>query len=302
MAGKRRHWKEKDGRFWARIAIPMALRPFFDNKTQLTEALGGDLKAADHKHAAAVARLQEQLENARRVISSGDRELVEEPGHLPLSDEDIQRAAWEHYQSELARIEQKRASMPSATELQHELSKITERLEAEAGLPERGIAETFNVYTDYELKAGARHFDRNLRSRHLVALRAALADGDTRFVDTAVQKFVDLSGLGHEPGSRDWQMLSTGFIRAEIEALSRSIEVDRGALGGVPKDPLIKPPAPDKPKLERVRSPVWQQRSAGPGTRHSEVRMKGRTMPGRRRSFLPPSVAASGPSRLRRAS
>ena len=32
MAAKRRHWKEKDGRFWARIAIPAKLQPYFDPK------------------------------------------------------------------------------------------------------------------------------------------------------------------------------------------------------------------------------------------------------------------------------
>ena len=36
MAAKRRHWKEKDGRYWARISIPLELKPFFDNKTQLS--------------------------------------------------------------------------------------------------------------------------------------------------------------------------------------------------------------------------------------------------------------------------
>ena len=47
MAAKRRHWKEKDGRYWARISIPLELKPFFNNKTQLTEPLGGDLRIAD---------------------------------------------------------------------------------------------------------------------------------------------------------------------------------------------------------------------------------------------------------------
>lgn len=67
MAAKRRHWKEKDGRFWARLAIPLALRPFFDNKTQLTEPLGGDLREADRNHAAAVARLQAMIDAARAM-------------------------------------------------------------------------------------------------------------------------------------------------------------------------------------------------------------------------------------------
>ena len=30
MAGKLRYWKEKDGRFWARIAVSARLRPFLE--------------------------------------------------------------------------------------------------------------------------------------------------------------------------------------------------------------------------------------------------------------------------------
>lgn len=68
MAAKRRHWKEKDGRFWARVSVPVALRPYFLGKTQLAEPLGGDRRVADRRHAAAVARLFEQLESAKRSL------------------------------------------------------------------------------------------------------------------------------------------------------------------------------------------------------------------------------------------
>ena len=71
MAAKRRHWKEKDGRHWARIAIPKELKPFFDNKTQLTEALGGDLRIANENHPAAVARLKEKIRAAQRMLEPG---------------------------------------------------------------------------------------------------------------------------------------------------------------------------------------------------------------------------------------
>jgi len=60
----------KDGRFWARLSIPAALRPLFGNKTQLTEPLGGDLRVADRNHAAAVARLQAQLDETRIRVAA----------------------------------------------------------------------------------------------------------------------------------------------------------------------------------------------------------------------------------------
>ena len=70
MAGKLRFWKEKNGRYWARLSIPAHLRPFFANKTQLTEALGGDRRAAEDKHPAAVARLKDQLRAAQHALTS----------------------------------------------------------------------------------------------------------------------------------------------------------------------------------------------------------------------------------------
>ncbi|GAB1362305.1 hypothetical protein MASR1M32_15410 [Rhodobacter sp.] len=94
MAGKRRHWKEKDGRFWARISIPAALRPMFDNRTQLTEPLGGDLRIADRNHPAAVARLQAQLDAARGRSNGRSVNSDTLPPIRNLTASDQEHAAW----------------------------------------------------------------------------------------------------------------------------------------------------------------------------------------------------------------
>lgn len=46
MAGKLRHWKERNGRFSARIVIPPYLRLYLDGKTELEIQLGGDRREA----------------------------------------------------------------------------------------------------------------------------------------------------------------------------------------------------------------------------------------------------------------
>jgi hypothetical protein len=46
MAGKLRYFLERDGRYFARLVIPKKLRQYFENKTELREALGGDRRAA----------------------------------------------------------------------------------------------------------------------------------------------------------------------------------------------------------------------------------------------------------------
>jgi hypothetical protein len=70
MAAKRRHWKEKGGRFWARISVPKSLQATL-GKTELIEALGGDRRAADRNHAAAVARLQSIIAHAQSLLEVG---------------------------------------------------------------------------------------------------------------------------------------------------------------------------------------------------------------------------------------
>jgi len=70
MAAKRRHWKEKGGRFWARISVPKNLQAAL-GKTELIEALGGDRRAADRNHAAAEARLRAQIKQAEDLLERG---------------------------------------------------------------------------------------------------------------------------------------------------------------------------------------------------------------------------------------
>ena len=254
MAAKRRHWKEKKGRFWARIAIPSALRPFFGNKTELIEPLGGDLRIADRNHAAAVARLQARIDEARRTmtnsaqnIADGSRTPVIDAAASSalgraLTDADVESAVWEAYTTTLAEDAVKRASMPTPKEIEEEREKVFDRIaQGEVDVFIRPTS-VFNVHADFELKAGARAHDVNLRSRRLAALRKALTTGETRFVDAAVTQFVRTNLLAVEPGSRQWQDLAEKIMRAQIQALERTIEFDNGVFGGSPADPLIRPP------------------------------------------------------------
>lgn len=254
MAAKRRHWKEKGGRFWARIAIPKDLRPCFGGKTQLSEPLGGDLRVANRNHAAAVARLQTQLDCAQRMLADSAR--ADSKGATPqststaapeeplraLTNEDCEQAVWEHYTGTLAKDAEKRAAMPTPQEIKKELEKLEESIARGEVDVFRSWTSIFNVSTDYELKAGARVFDANLRTRRLAALKKAFAIGETKLVDAAVTEFIHNNRLAVEPGSRDWNDLAAKIMRAQIQALERTVEYDSGVFGGTPTDPLIRPP------------------------------------------------------------
>lgn len=241
MAAKRRHWKEKNGRYWARVSIPSALRAQFDGKTQLTEALGGDLRAADLKHAAAVSRLQAQIANAARSLEAHMPENPLMSHSRPSTAFDHETAVWAHYENCLKADAQKRASMPTPKEIADAFEHTLLRIDAGDADPYHHPVGMFNVATDYEMKAGARHFDQQNRSKRLSAMQKAVAAGDTRFVDAAIQEFFKAHNILVEPGSPEWRDLGHKLTRAEIDALKRTLERDEGLFSDAPTDPIVKP-------------------------------------------------------------
>lgn len=87
MAGKLRHWKEKDGRFYARVAVPAHLRALL-GKSELISPLGGDRRAAVRQHPAAVSLLQHQITQAQ---AKHDRAtgLRSSPALFPMTPEQM---------------------------------------------------------------------------------------------------------------------------------------------------------------------------------------------------------------------
>lgn len=65
MAGKVRHLLNRGGRYYARLVVPVALRPFLNNKSELRTPLGADRHVALQKLPAAVLSLQLQIGTAR---------------------------------------------------------------------------------------------------------------------------------------------------------------------------------------------------------------------------------------------
>lgn len=252
MAARRRHWKEKDGRFWARIAIPATLRSYFGGKTQLAEALGGDRRQADRIHPAAVARLQEQIEKARRMQQRLPTTTALGPVKRPISAEYIKSAIWEHHLSLLAGDELKRAQMPTFEDMTAEYERIWSKIDSgEIGIGVDAIG-VINSQTEYELMLGAAGFYQRLNSKRLAALKSALSVGDPRFVAQIASDYIEKHQLSVAPGSVEWRELTNGFMRAEIAALERMLERDEGNFAGSVADPLIQPPAPSEAPVAPV--------------------------------------------------
>ena len=240
MASKRRHWKEKDGRFWARVAVPKALQTIL-GKSELIEALGGDRRIADRNHAASVARLQERIAQARHSLEPATTPTFAVASRQMIVAADYDNAAWSHYTRTSQQNEMKRADMPTSASVRAEDERV-QKLIAAGEIDSSSPFGMINAYTDYELMLGDRGHDVNIRTRRLAALRSALAAGETSLVDDSVRQYVDTNRLIAEPGTAEWQNLAIYMVRGEIEALSRSLEHDRGDYSGRPTDPVVKAP------------------------------------------------------------
>ncbi|WP_349437201.1 site-specific integrase [Pararhizobium sp. A13] len=88
MAGTEKHLLNRDGRYFARIVIPKALRPFLDNKTELRDALGPDRRLAQARLHSAVAGPRGLIAVAERKAQIANGTPIE-PGRYSLPVDQI---------------------------------------------------------------------------------------------------------------------------------------------------------------------------------------------------------------------
>ena len=251
MAGKLRYWKEKDGRFFARVAVPKRLQPYLDRpRGELIEALGADRRVALRIHPAAVARLQSEIAAAEQKVNAGTaRQFEHQPARTPITTADFGRAVWHRYEEALEEDETKRERYPSSSEIAAEHDLLLKKVQS--GQVATNALALFDASFDYLVLKEARALDQYGREIRLLALKRELAVGDTHQVEHEVDEFLKRHALVAEPDSAERSVLAKQMMRGEIEALNRSIERDKGDYTGKPSDPIVKPPA-----ILRMEDPV----------------------------------------------
>ena len=258
MAGKLRYWKEKDGRFWARIAVPVRLRPFLDHpRGELLEPLGGDRRSALRLHPAAVARLQiEMATAAQRADSANPAPLKPVSPRTAITTADIGRAVWQRYLAALEADDANRELYPSKADIAAELVKLKQR--AESGEISADPLSLLDASLDFLCLRDARATDQFTRATRLTALERELGDGATHQIEHEMEAFLAKRGLSAEKGTPERAVLAKYMMRAEIEALQRTIERDRGNYRGQPTDTVVKAPAGGVEAVEPVGiSALW---------------------------------------------
>jgi len=236
MAAKPRYWKEKDGRFYARIAVPTQLRPFLEKpRGELIEPLGGDRRAALRLHPAAVARLQDTLCIAAIAARQAGIECPQtDPPRTPITTADFGRAVWERYTETLDDDEGARDRFPRKAEIDAARADLVKR--AEAGEIPNDPFAVFEASLDYLVMREARALNRSVREARLASLKRELAEGETHQVERELDAFLDRYRLSADRNTPERAVLAKQIMRAEIEALLRSLERDEGDFGGKPVD------------------------------------------------------------------
>lgn len=183
---------------------------------------------------------EEAKKRLNPVIDSWRAEFDDIRARRELTADDRSFAVWQHYESTLKRDDENRRTMPTPKDIALEESRVFHRIDS----GEIGSADfigMINAHTELELMLRARTDDANNRARRFAALKAGLVSGDYRMIEQDVQDFISQSKLLVKSGTDEYRELCSIMIRAEVEALQRTIERDSGDYTGAPKDPLVKP-------------------------------------------------------------
>ena len=257
IAGKDRYWKEKDGRFYARIAVPKRLQPYLARqRSELIEPLGGDRREARKKLHQAVARLKQELSAAERRAGSVKpaTDIAQLPA-TPITLGDFGRAVWQRYNDHLENDEAARRRFPTQAEIDLAREKLFAKVQ-NGEVPADPLG-ALDAVIDMLLVQEARNLDSQTRKVRLDALRRELVIGATHQVEHEIDACLEENRLSAPEGSSDRRVLAEQMMRAEIEALRRTLERDQGDYTGQPSDPIVKPPAKQAPAPVNL-SQLWE--------------------------------------------
>ncbi|MCC0003824.1 MAG: tyrosine-type recombinase/integrase [Methylobacteriaceae bacterium] len=223
MGGKVRNLLNRNGRYFARIAVPADLREIV-GKRELRTPLGPDLREATRKHPAALAALLDTLATARRIANA-----AKPPARRFASNIEI---AHLHYSALLREDERLRNLLP--------LPEENERYQDENGawvepphLPLRTMASHNAIF------ASGRE-----RSLRLALSGSCAPDELVAIMGPSVDLFRERGMTDVQLGSAEWRALARMLAGVELDALRRSLERDGGTFDGEPTFPILKRPLP----------------------------------------------------------
>lgn len=216
--------------YYARLRVPLDLVETVARK-ELVKALGTtDIAEAKRRVHAVIHNWQCEFDDlrSRRALVPSDR------GH----------AVWDHYTGALQRDEERRARQPdeAGAEAAKKIAQTAafRRVESEK-IDITDALALVDVRTEIEALAEASKLEVSARQARLAELRKHLAANEFALISHEVDEYLRANRLLVDRGTPDWISLARHIMRAEIEALQRTLERDRGDYTGQPSDPLVKP-------------------------------------------------------------
>ena len=230
------HLVRRGAAYSARIRVPLDLVEIIGKK-ELVKALGTN----------------DEAEAKRRlwaVIDGWQRDFDDLRTRRALTDADREHAVWDHYTGALDRDDEARGALPGEAEIAEERAKVIEVLDEQdvSGLDKVAL---LSASAELQIAMKAADLDAKARRAKLAEIRKHLSKGETALIADEVDDYLHRNRLMVQRGTPDWISLARRMMRAEIEALQRTIERDEGDFGGVPRDPLVKPAS--GPRRERVK-------------------------------------------------
>jgi hypothetical protein len=175
------------------------------------------------------------------ILAGWQREFDDLRSRRALIPTDREHAVWDHYTGTLERDELERENLSG----QAEIDKLTAHIYARADRNEiTGIDPLSILDATLELKVAQKAGDlaSDARKAKLADLRTHLSKGETALIAHEVDEYLRQNGLLVERSTPDWISLARHMMRAEVEALERTFERDKGNYTGHIADPLVKPP------------------------------------------------------------
>jgi integrase len=226
MMGRQTYLIRRGGAYSARLRVPLDLIEVVGRK-ELVKALGtSDPAEAKRRVWAVVDGWQRQFDALRN--------------RAEMTDSDKEELVWSHYTGTIDRDEKRRATIPSEIEIDKVMERAVERVQRynmDMNDPLQAFDAALDLQVMTDRRTGSKSAEAQTRQIKLNDLRQHLTTGEHSLIRHEIDAFLNEHSLTISPADR--ADLSRQLIRAEIEALQRTLERDEGNYGGEPADQLI---------------------------------------------------------------
>ena len=216
--GRQTYLIRRGGAYSARLRVPKDLIEAVGRK-ELVKALGTNDPVEANRR-------------VRAVVDGWLRQFDSLRNRSAMSDDDKAELIWSHYTGTLDRDEHLRATIPTESEIDRAAERAVERAQREnidIKDPIQLLDAALELHVLKDRRLGSKSIEAQNRKIKLDHLRKHLTQGETALVDHEIEAYLDHHSLIIERADR--ADLARQLIRAEIEALQRTMERDEGNYG-----------------------------------------------------------------------